>query len=241
MKYRDCIFDLYGTLVDIHTDEASSALWADMAAWYSQRGAAYHPEQLQSSYLWAVTQAGGSFGGDTHESYPEIRLELVFQQLFQERGVSAGMEQAAAAGRQFRELSTEYIRLYSGAKELLGSLRAHGLGVWLLSNAQSMFTMWELERLGLTAYFDGIYLSSDYGVKKPDRRFFQALLQERGIAPGTAVMIGNDGVCDVQGAKSVGLATLYIHSNLSPNEPTPEADWVLEQMNLDRVRSILLG
>ena len=187
MKYRHCIFDLYGTLVDIHTDEGSPALWQEMAAWYSRRGAAFYPEELHSAYLRAVAQAGGSAGGDGHEAYPEIRLELVFRQLFQERGVPADMEQAMQAGRRFRELSTEYIRLYDGAKELLGSLR------------------------------------------------------ERHIAPDTAVMIGNDGVCDIQGARSVGLDTFYIRSNLSPDEPAPDADYVLEQMDLDRARGILLG
>ena len=241
MKYRHCIFDLYGTLVDIHTDEGSPALWQEMAAWYSRRGAAFYPEELHSAYLRAVAQAGGSAGGDGHEAYPEIRLELVFRQLFQERGVPADMEQAMQAGRRFRELSTEYIRLYDGAKELLGSLQERGCGVWLLSNAQSIFTSWELERLGLTECFDGIYLSSDCGVKKPDRRFFQTLLRERHIAPDTAVMIGNDGACDIQGARSVGLDTFYIRSNLSPDEPAPDADYVLEQMDLDRARGILLG
>ena len=238
MKYRHCIFDLYGTLVDIHTDEDSPALWRSMAGWYSQQGALYRPEELHSAYLRAAARAGGSAGGD--EAYPEIRLELVFRQLFQERGVPADMEQAMQAGRRFRELSTEYIRLYSGARELLGALRERGCGVWLLSNAQSIFTSWELERLGVAECFDGIYLSSDCGVKKPDRRFFQTLLRERHIAPDTAVMIGNDGVCDIQGGRAVGLDTFYIRSNLSPCGPEPDADYVLDQIDLDRVRRILL-
>ena len=97
-----------------------------------------------------------------------------------------------------------------------------------------MFAGWELERLGLAEYFDGIYLSSDYGVKKPDRRFFQALLRERNIAPETAVMVGNDGLCDVRGGRDAGMDTIYIRSNLSPDEPTPEADYVLEQMEAGR-------
>lgn len=240
MKYRHCVFDLYGTLVDIHTDEDSPALWREMAAWYSRRGAACRPQELHSAYLRAVEQAGGLSGGDAHEAYPEIQLELVFRQLFQERGVAADMEQAVQAGRRFRELSTAYIRLYDGAKELLCALRRRGCGVWLLSNAQSMFTGWELEQLGLTEYFDGIYLSSDYGVKKPDRRFFQALLRERNIAPETAVMIGNDGLCDIRGGRDAGMDTFYIRSNLSPDEPAPEADYVLERMDLERVGSILL-
>ena len=52
-------------------------------------------------------------------------------------------------------------------------------------------------------------------------------------------MVGNDGVCDIQGARKLGLATVYIRSNISPQEPLPQADYVLQSMDLDRVRQIL--
>lgn len=243
MSYRNCIFDLYGTLVDIRTSEDDPRLWEVMAEHYTRRGAAYRGQELQWAYRRAVEETEGAAASDcdAHEAHPEIRLELVFRQLFRAKGVDVALEEAVQTGRHFRALSTRYLRLYEGAKEFLTALRARGCGVWLLSNAQSIFTGWELERLGLTALFDGIYLSSDYGVKKPDLRFFQILLRERAISPESAVMIGNDGACDVGGGKAAGLDTLYIRSNISPDEPLPDADYVLEQMDLGRVREILLG
>ena len=33
MRFRDCIFDLYGTLVDIRTDEDAPELWEAMAGY----------------------------------------------------------------------------------------------------------------------------------------------------------------------------------------------------------------
>ena len=242
MKYRDCIFDLYGTLVDIHTDEKRPALWKMMAARYREFGADYSPEELRAAYFQIVRQMEGGTSplrGDAHEAHPEIRLELVFQKLFRARGVDAGLDLAIHAGELFRKGSMEYIRLYDGAAELLRALRANGQGVWLLSNAQRIFTVYELQTLGIETLFDGIYLSSDYGCKKPDRRFFEALLKERNINRSHAVMVGNDGVCDIRGAREVGLSTLYIRSNISPAEPLPEADHVLEEMDLRRVRAIL--
>lgn len=243
MKYRHCIFDLYGTLVDIHTEENSPRLWACMADYYHSRGAAYRPEELHAAYLRQVgeLEGGASMAGDAHEAHPEIQIERVFQALYREKGVAAGLELAVQTGLAFRRQSTEYIRLYDGAVELLRALRSSGRGVWLLSNAQAIFTRWELEQLGLDGLFDGVYLSSDYGCKKPDPRFFKTLLQERGIDPGQAVMIGNDGACDIRGAQAVGLSTVYIRSNLSPAEPPPDADYVLEKMDLQRVLAILTG
>ena len=153
--------------------------------------------------------------------------------------MQADRELAVRTGEYFRRCSTKFMRLYDGAEALLAALRENGQGVWLLSNAQRIFTMYELRTLGLEPYFDGVYLSSDHGVKKPDPRFFRRLLEEQGIPPESAVMIGNDGECDIRGAQAVGLATVYIRSDISPDEPLPKADYVLERMDLARVKRIL--
>lgn len=241
MRYQDCIFDLYGTLVDIHTDEERPQLWKDLAAWYREHGAPYAPEELQEAYIRTVRQMerGTSLRNDAHEAHPEIQLEFVFQALYRQKGTDASLDLAVRTGERFRKESLDYIRLYDGAAELLKALRANGQRIWLLSNAQRIFTAYELKTLGIEPLFDGIYLSSDYGCKKPDRRFFDILLKERGIAVENAVMTGNDGVCDIQGAREAGLSTVYIRSNISPEEPLPEADYVLEEMDLARVRTIL--
>lgn len=241
MRYQDCIFDLYGTLVDIHTDEERPQLWEDLAAWYQEHGAPYAPEELQAAYIRTVRQMerGTSLRNDAHEAHPEIQLEFVFQALYRQKGTDASLDLAVRTGERFRKESLDYIRLYDGAAELLEALRANGQRIWLLSNAQRIFTAYELKTLGIEPLFDGIYLSSDYGCKKPDRRFFDILLKERGIAVENAVMTGNDGVCDIQGAREAGLSTVYIRSNISPEEPLPEADYVLEEMDLARVRTIL--
>lgn len=242
MDVKDCVFDLYGTLVDIHTNEERPALWAAMTDYYAQRGACYTPDALKAAYFAKISEReAGLAASDTHEAHPEIQIEAVFLALFEEAGVHAVREDAVAAGRFFREQSTDYIRLYPGAKELLAALRAAGKGVYLLSNAQAVFTRWEMERLGLTDCFDGVCLSSDYGCKKPHRRFYNALLDAYAIASETAVMIGNDAKCDTLGAQRMGMKTVYIRSNISPKEDLPDADIALDAMDLNRVKEILLG
>ena len=46
-----CIFDLYGTLVDIHTDENQPSLWRRMAGFAASQGARYEAEELRQAYL----------------------------------------------------------------------------------------------------------------------------------------------------------------------------------------------
>lgn len=241
MGWQHCIFDLYGTLVDIRTDEKSPRLWARMAETYRRRGALYQPGELRDAYFRTVRELEGAdpLRQDAHEAHPEIQIEEVFRRLYTDKGADADKEVAVRTGLAFRRHSTEYLRLYPWAAELLRALRAQGRGVWLLSNAQGIFTRQELKQLGLDSLFDGVYLSSDYGFKKPDPRFFQVLLQERAIPPDSAVMVGNDGTCDIAGAQAVGLSTIYIRSNISPEEPLPQASHVLEKMDLRRVGTIL--
>ena len=237
MMFDDIIFDLYGTLVDIHTDETRDGLWESMAELYLRFGAKYTPEELKKSYFSGISELERR-SEHARDGYPEVDIGEVFRGLFGNIPVSD--DEVRRTAERFRELSTDYIRLYPNAAELLSSLKAAGRRVWLLTNAQSLFTRPELDKLGIAKFFDGIYISSECDVKKPDVRFFRRLLTERSIDPERAIMVGNDGAADIEGAKNAGLHTLYTRSNISPDEPTPEADFALEDTDLRRVGEILL-
>ena len=47
-------------------------------------------------------------------------------------------------------------------------------------------------------------------------RFFNALIAEQKLEKDKCLMIGNDLQTDIAGAKNAGLATLYMHTNLTP-------------------------
>ena len=249
MQYDCYAFDFYGTLVDIHTEESAPFLWEKLSLFYGYYGALYTPEELRRAYEQLVRSKEAALKVDlekspryTHEASPEIDQKQVFLELFRNKGAEADETLAIHAGQFFRILSTEYIRLYDGAKELLAALRETGKKVYLLSNAQRIFTAYELKLLGLEPYFDDIFLSSSCKVKKPDTRFFHLLLDKHHILPEESIMIGNDAVSDIKGAKEVGLHTFYIHSNISPDtEKKPDADHVLMQMDLAKVRQILIS
>ena len=44
------VFSLYGTLVDIHTDENLPYLWSSMARYYSMKGASYDEVEFREEY-----------------------------------------------------------------------------------------------------------------------------------------------------------------------------------------------
>jgi putative hydrolase of the HAD superfamily len=175
-----------------------------------------------------------------HEAYPEIPIEKVFRQLYEKKGVEASETLAVYTGQFFRVLSTQYIWLYKGAPELLQAIRAKGKKVYLLSNAQRIFTEYELRYLKLLPYFDGVLISSDYGCKKPDANFFLQLQEQFSVDLSRALMIGNDAVTDIAGARQMGMDTFYICSNISPRgQEMPEATYRLKHMDLYRVGAML--
>ena len=71
-----------------------------------------------------------------HEASPEIHIEDVFEKLYEEKDVNPTKELSVHTGQFFRVMSTEYIKLYPGTKEMLKELKKAGKNVYLLSNAQ---------------------------------------------------------------------------------------------------------
>jgi len=215
MRYTDLVFDLYGTLVDIHTEENDLA-WEKTALYFGYYGARYSAEELKTDYESAMA-ARESEAGQSYEMYPDIPFDAVLADLFRAKGVTENADALGLnAAQVFRVTATEYIRLYDGVPEALAALKSQGFRLWLLSNAQRAFTAYELQHLALGSQFDGIYLSSDYQCRKPDVRFYRALLEDHTLDPARCLMIGNDRETDIAGAKACGMSTLYIHTNLTP-------------------------
>ncbi len=222
MKYTDLIFDLYGTLVDIHTEE-TAAVWEKVALFFGFYGAHYSGAELYETFQAALETRKAEAGQD-YECYPDIPFEPIMSELFEKKGITVQAELLGIQAAQlFRILSIEYIRLYPNVTEALTTLRTKGYRLWLLSNAQRIFTEYEIRHLELDQYFDGIYLSSDFACRKPDIRFFKVLLEEQHLDPSKCLMIGNDRDTDISGAKHAGLSTLYMHTNLTPTDQD-EAD-----------------
>ena len=222
--YDHYIFDLYGTLVDIWTDENDPFFWHQIAELYRCCGAEYSADAMKIAYHRIAVEEQEKLGRESGVQYPEIKLEDVFWRLYQEAPVKHRTELSLRSKKEqalwlqmvaniFRGLSTKRFRLYPRVKDVLTALRAQGRTLWLLSNAQRIFTMPELEKLGIAAFFDGIYISSDYGMAKPEAAFMQALLREHSLRPEDCVMIGNDWRSDMAVAAKCGVDGIFLNTD----------------------------
>ena len=82
MKYQNYIFDLYGTLVDIHTDEDDEKLWEALALFYGKQNANYTAKEIHADYLanvealLATTYEGATIDEAKQEIFLKFRENI---------------------------------------------------------------------------------------------------------------------------------------------------------------------
>lgn len=202
------VFDLYGTLVDVWTDESRPELWEGIALLLGD--GEERASDVRAEYLSLCKEAKR---GESHE----INLLSVFEKMLERRSVSTSVAQPLAS--EFRRLSMVRLKRFDGVREMLLDLKAAGGRVFLLSNAQSCFTIDELHATELYDIFDGILISSDAGVKKPDMRIFDIAFDRFSITAENSIYVGNDMRDDILGASGVGMRTVYIQTEQSGSYP----------------------
>ena len=98
--YKNYIFDFYGTLVDILTDEKDPVLWDKLGQLYQAYGAAYEGDVLKKAYAKRVDQARKELMELKGVAYPEIDLAHIFNQLYVDaRPQSSNSKSAGRLGK----------------------------------------------------------------------------------------------------------------------------------------------
>ena len=204
---KNFAFDLYGTLIKIRTDENSPRFRAEISKIFNR----ICGKQID---FWG--EYDGIFSSVSAED--ELDFITVIRSIAMRHGVELGADKAGAFALRFRRLSTIRIGVYRGVRKVLKRLNRAGARLFILSNAQSSFTLSEIKRCRLLKYFDGVVLSSDFGKKKPSKEFFIHLAQKYNLDLKDTVYTGNDYVCDILSSKSLGMTSVYVHTDISPDQ-----------------------
>ncbi|MBO7515430.1 MAG: HAD family phosphatase [Lachnospiraceae bacterium] len=92
-----------------------------------------------------------------------------------------------------------------GAEAFCRQVKAAGYGIYVLSNASDLFYTYFPKFLPLS-FFDGVFVSSDYRMLKPDPEIYETFLQKYSLKADECLFI-DDRADNVAGAQKVGMQT----------------------------------
>lgn len=224
--YKNYLFDLYGTIIDIHTNEDKPSLWQTLSLFMNLQGADYTAQELKAIYCQTIANStkhifGQKLSEKKENTTPfelseiEADLSLAIRNMYEMKGITPSDDQIADWALAMRTLSLEHIALFDGAKDMLKTLKNQGKRIYLLSNAQRLFTEPEMRMLDIYNLFDDIFYSSDIGFKKPSWHFYNSLIEKYDLKQSETVMVGNDWIADAWGAADYGIDSIYIHTEQS--------------------------
>ena len=128
----------------------------------------------------------------------------------------------ARAIRQALPWDVEPLTLYPDTLVSLRTLRQAGFLVGVLAN-QPASAQVDLDRAGVTALCNGVWLSGAVGLAKPAPAFFALALDAWGLPPGRVAYVGDRPDNDVAPAKALGMATLRVRTGPHA-EQTPRGE-----------------
>ena len=183
MRLTAVVFDLGGVLVDWDPRYLYRQLFDD-------------PDEMES-FLAEVTTAEWNACQDAGRPWAEA-VELLVAEHPQRRELIEAFH-----GRWPEMLAGEI----PGTVDVLADLRAAGVRLIALSNWSAETFPVARERFDFLAWFEGIVISGDVGMNKPDRRIFEHLIEQFGIEPAAALFI-DDSSANVDAAKALGFQAI---------------------------------
>jgi HAD superfamily hydrolase (TIGR01509 family) len=115
----------------------------------------------------------------------------------------------AAAVVAYRRARDGSLVLYPHAKLVLNRLLKDGYKLAVVSDAPRFEAWLRLVYLGLQHTFDLVLTYDDTGFRKPAPEPFRMALEQLGVAPERAVIIGDWKERDIAGGRNAGLHTVY--------------------------------
>lgn len=211
MAIKGILFDLYGTLLDIETDESLEEIYRAVAHYLTYQGVYLRRREVRDRYYEIMKRQKEA----SAEEYPEIDVEAIWSSLLEEEGIREPAVRGSLStvlAHIHRAVSRKRLRLYPGVTGVLNRLRTT-CRMALVSDAQPCYALPEMKAMKLDGYFNPVILSGSYGFRKPDERLMQMALDRLRLGPDDVLYVGNDMYRDIYGAKQLGIRSIFVDYN----------------------------
>jgi len=204
------IFDLDGTLIDSRLDLVHSV---NAALRHIQRPEL--PDDVIASYV-----------GD---GAPILIQRALGGEVVDEALVRKGLEFFLS---YYREHKLDHTTVYHGVEDALASIQGSGNGtprkLAVLSNKPVNPSRAIVEALGLGRYFSQVYGGNSFPTKKPEPEGALNILDENGVRPEQAAIVGDSHV-DIRTGRNAGMWTVAVTYGFAPHtleaeQPDVEVD-----------------
>ena len=230
-KYQHLFFDLDHTLWDFakNSEKALIELY-DSYAWQSVLNLPVDvflkKYYLKNDEMWALYRA--------HKIDKATLRHRRFAETFASFNYPHD-EKVARFERDYIYLAPRKTVLFPGCLEMLGTLQKH-FQMHIITNGFEETQHIKLEKSGLSPFFDKIVTSDRIGVNKPEAKIFLEAMRLAGTSRKESLMIGDNLVADIIGAKNVGLDQVYFN----PEKKKHQEKVSYEISNLAELTTLLL-
>lgn len=186
---KNIIFDMGGVLIDYNPEKTVKEHFS------KEHGEIFLREILRNP-VWSDKDRGILFPEDIMEMKKDVIPAEIFDKV-------SGMV------HNFYP----YMPPFEKMCDLVKALKENGYGIYLLSNASSDF---HERRSGIPAleYFDGVIISADYKLLKPEKEIYETLFNEFSLIPEECFFI-DDVQANIDGAAAVGMdGHCYSHGDV---------------------------
>ena len=185
MAFSLALVDFDGTLAD------SMPYWLRLPADTLREADLPQPEgfaeYIRSVPIWEIAR-------DMGKMYPQLE---------------ANTPLAARWSAEMAEYYARAVPLKPGAKELLRTLRAAGLGVYILSATCHALLDPAVERLGVAPLADGVYAEEEIGSKRTEAPY--AFFRDKLGVPYERMLLVEDAPRNLAAAEALGIAGVGVY------------------------------
>lgn len=109
--------------------------------------------------------------------------------------------------------------------------------LYVVTNGLKVTQESRIKNSGFINFVDGVFISEEVGVGKPDKAYFDYVFERTGAEKSTSIIIGDSLTSDIAGGKNAGITTAWYNDKRKPVAPDICPDFVLNDW--DEVLSLL--